>query len=72
MHTRVNMLPVQKRGQDLKSWDLIIVTRPGSCLLGNRSCRGKLMGIQQFTLLRFFGWWGELKNYIIRGFVLLG
>lgn len=32
MHIRVNILTMQKGGQDLKSWDLVIVTRPDSSL----------------------------------------
>lgn len=70
MHTNVNVPSVHKVGQDPMSWDLIIVTRPSSCLLGNRYCRGKLMGTQKFTLLSFFEWWGELKNCVIQAILL--
>lgn len=65
MHTSVMVLPVQKGGQDVMNWDLIILTRPSPCLLGNRYHKRKLLGMQQFTLLSFFAWWGELRNYAI-------
>lgn len=55
MHTDIMVLSVQKGGQDIMIWDIIILTRPGSCLLGNRCCRGKLLGMQQFTLLSSSG-----------------
>ncbi|XP_068867649.1 uncharacterized protein [Aphelocoma coerulescens] len=70
MHTNTNVIPVHKGGQDPMSWDLIIVARPSSCLLGNRYCRGKLMGTQKFTLLSFFRWWGELKYCVIQAILL--
>lgn len=56
MHTSIMVLLVQKGGQDVMIWDLIILTRPGPCLLGNRRCRRKLLAMQPFTLLSFFGW----------------
>lgn len=52
-------------------WHLIILTRPSPCLLGKRYCRGKLLGMQQFTLLSFFGWCGKLRNYAIFAILLL-
>ncbi|KAM4785739.1 uncharacterized protein ACIQIH_004528 isoform 1-T1 [Cyanocitta cristata] len=70
MHTNTNVIPVHKGGQDPMSWDLIIVARPSSCLLGNRYCRGKLMGTQKFILLSFFRWWGELKYCVIQAILL--
>lgn len=71
MLTSITLLLVQKGEQDIMSWDLIILTRPSSCLLGKRYCRGKLLGMQQFTLLSFFGWCGKLRNYTIFAIVLL-
>lgn len=55
MHIDVMVLLVKKGRQDVMIWDIIILTRPGSCLLGNRCSRGKLLGMQHFTLLSFSG-----------------